>query len=296
MISLTYVGGSRQRQRLGTGLEAEDLTVDNPGERAPGGGEEEDVDADKGDGGLLRGQVVHDNLAGVVLARGQSSQHGDEELRDAHADGTPEKQGATSPAVDGPHTGKSRSDVDGRGDHTDNKTVGEARVLEVLRSVVEDEVDTSQLLERLESAAGELALEDGGLEAVEVATSADGGLVIVVGLDLGNLLGDVGVVLGKAADLGQGLGGAVDVALLDEETGRLGQEKHAEEEDERPGELDGDGDAVGSSILTGVRCVVNNGSQEQTDGDGPLVGADDGTTNPLGGGLGLVEGDYRRLA
>lgn len=35
--------------------------------------------------------------------------------------------------------------------------------------------------------------------------------------------------------------------------------------------------------------VVHNGSQQQTDGDGPLVSTDNGSTNPLGSGLGLVQ-------
>ena len=37
--------------------------------------------------------------------------------------------------------------------------------------------------------------------------------------------------------------------------------------------------------------VVENVGEEDTDGDGPLVATDDGTTDPLGGALGLIHRD-----
>ena len=37
--------------------------------------------------------------------------------------------------------------------------------------------------------------------------------------------------------------------------------------------------------------VNDDGRDEETDGDHPLVGADDGTTDVLGRALGLVHGD-----
>ena len=39
------------------------------------------------------------------------------------------------------------------------------------------------------------------------------------------------------------------------------------------------------SVLGGV---VENTREEETDGDSPLVETDDGTTDPLGGALGLI--------
>lgn len=37
--------------------------------------------------------------------------------------------------------------------------------------------------------------------------------------------------------------------------------------------------------------VVDNGREQETDGDGPLVAGDDSATDPLGRALGLVHGD-----
>lgn len=55
---------------------------------------------------------------------------------------------------------------------------------------------------------------------LEVAAGGDKlSLVLVVGNDLGELLLDVGRVLGLTTDAGEGLGGCVDAALLDVPTG-----------------------------------------------------------------------------
>jgi hypothetical protein len=64
-----------------------------------------------------------------------------------------------------------------------------------------------------------------------------------------------------------------------------------DDEDERPGKLDGDGDAVRSRVVAILGGVVDNGSQQETNGNGELVGSDNGSTDPLGGSLGLVHGN-----
>lgn len=74
----------------------------------------------------------------------------------------------------------------------------------------------------------------------------------------------------------------------------LGQEDHAGAEDECPNELDGDRNAPCGVAVTVLGCVVDDGRQQETDGDGPLVACDDGTSDPLGGTLGLVHGDEGR--
>lgn len=99
------------------------------------------------------------------------------------------------------------------------------------------------------------------------------------------------MVVGEAADAGEGGGGLFQFAGADEVAGGLGQEDHAAEEDEGPGELDGDGDAVGAGVGAVGGCVVDDGGEEEADCDGELVGADDGAADPFGGCFGLVEGD-----
>lgn len=97
------VGGGAHGEGLGTGLEGEDLAGDDPGKGTPGSGEEEDVDADESDGGLLSGEVldVDDSIGG--LACGNGTNNGNDELRDAHADGAPEEKRTTSPFVNEVH-------------------------------------------------------------------------------------------------------------------------------------------------------------------------------------------------
>lgn len=112
--------------------------------------------------------VLDEDFASVVLTGGEGAAHGYDELRDAHANSAPEQERPTAPFVNGIHARDGGSDVDGGGDHGDDEAAGYAGILEVLGAVVEDEVDASKLLEGLQGHAGELALEDRGLEAVEV--------------------------------------------------------------------------------------------------------------------------------
>lgn len=154
-----------------------------------------------------------------------------------------------------------------------------------------DEVNTSQLLESLDSATSGETLAHGAAQDVEVGGLAETQLVLVVGLDLGQLLDDGRVVDVKTTETGKGLGGVLVLVLLDQETGGLGQDQHTDDQDDGPGELDSHGDTVGASIHAVLGGVVDDGGQQKTDGDGQLVGTDDGTTDPLGGSLGLVHGD-----
>ena len=74
----------------------------------------------------------------------------------------------------------------------------------------------------------------------------------------------------------------------------LWEPDHTNGEDECPNKLDTRGDTP-SRVVIAVLCrVVDDGGEEETDGDRPLVARDDGTTNPLGGTLGLVHGDEGR--
>jgi len=81
------VGGRGHGETLGADLERKDLTGHDPGDGTPGGGEEEDVDADECDAGLLGFEVLaEDRSVGRVLASGGRTEDGDEKLRDCHAD------------------------------------------------------------------------------------------------------------------------------------------------------------------------------------------------------------------
>ena len=64
------------RERLGSHLEREELTSDNPSNWSPGAGKKEDVDADKGNQCLLGSHIARSD---------NSSNNGDNELADSHS-------------------------------------------------------------------------------------------------------------------------------------------------------------------------------------------------------------------
>ena len=110
------VGCSGHGNTLGTDWQREDLTDGDPGGWTPGGGEEEDVDADKCDHCLLS----HDVLA-IDL-----TDNGHDVLAKTHSDGTPDEQRTTSELLNGVEGDWSRADVDDGGDHGDQEWVLEA--------------------------------------------------------------------------------------------------------------------------------------------------------------------------
>lgn len=107
------VGSGGHGQALRADLEWEDLASDDPSDWSPGGGKEEDEDTDERDGRLLRSDVLDDRHTSISLAQGRCTKNGDEELRDGHADGTPEEERTSTPLVDGVETWKGGCDVDG---------------------------------------------------------------------------------------------------------------------------------------------------------------------------------------
>lgn len=246
---------------------------------------EEDVDADEGDQSLLSHYVLDAN-AGTNAS--------DDELADSHADGAEEQKRATAPSLNEVKTRKSRGDVNSRSDHRDGERVRNARTLEERSAVVEDEVDTSELLEGLEKAASSKTFAKVAAEAVEVGGLAQAHLVLVVSHDLAELFDDGGVVDVESAKSGERLGGPLGVATLDVHARSLRKDEHAEEDNQGPGELNGDGDAVAASIVAILGSVVDNCSQEESDGDRPLISSHDGSPYPLRRSFRLVERDQCR--
>lgn len=281
------VGGDAKREGLGTDGEGEDFTADDPSGRAPGGSEAGDVDADKGDEDLL--------ARGVGLADGGTGD-GDDQFADSHPGGTEDEKLAATDALHHPHARDSGCDVDDVGDDGEDEGVaaGDTGGQEEGGAVVEDEVDTGELLPSLEGHAGsgtEELLALAHPEAVEVGCFTMRHFDVEVGLDVGELRADEGIVHVGAVKTCQGAGGVLGATLLDVPARGLGEDKHADGEDDCPGELDGDRDTVRARVGAVLGAVVGNGSDEKTDGDAPLVARDDGTTNPTRSALGLVHGD-----
>ncbi|KAI3487308.1 hypothetical protein L1887_48893 [Cichorium endivia] len=235
------VGGGAERQRLGTDGQGEDLSADDPGGRAPGRGETGNVDADKGDGGLASGQVL-DGHGGT--------DDGHDQLADAHPDGAEDEQLTAAEALHHVHA------RDGQ-----------------LGAVVEDEVDTSELLESLDEDAGHGAKEVLSvvvLEAVEVGTGRVSELEVQVGLDDRQLGPNDRVVDIGRVEPGERLGSLLVVALLDEPTRGFGKNEEETAKEDGKGKLDTDRDAPRARVVAVLRTVVGERGAKQTNGDGPL--------------------------
>lgn len=150
-----------------------EFASDNPCTRSPRRGEEKDVDTDKGDEGLLSGDVG---------GRSTNTNNGDNVLADTHSGGADQEELAATEIVDSPHTREGGNDIDDIGDNTHHERVGDTGLSEESRSVVENElkirkfgrgthVDSGQLLPGLEKNSGQYAetIVSGSItEAVDV--------------------------------------------------------------------------------------------------------------------------------
>lgn len=165
-------------------------------------------------------------------------------------------------------------------------------------------VDTGPLLHHLQRSTQDGSSQVGAWVAeatreavrprVNVRRGGDEGrLVLVVGDDLGQLLLNILGVLGLASDTGQRAGRVFDAATLDEPTRRLGQDDQTGTENQRPKELNTDGDSVRASVVAVLRGVHDAVGQQDTDGDAELVARDDRASDLSGRDLGHVENDDR---
>lgn len=96
-------------------LQREDFANEDPGAWTPGGGEEEDVDADKGDHGGDAGGV------GVV----DGADDGDNVLADDHTGGTPDEKRTASEFLDGVKGDGGGAHVDEGSDQGNEERVGD---------------------------------------------------------------------------------------------------------------------------------------------------------------------------
>jgi len=102
-------------------------------------------------------------------------------------------------------------------------------LLEEGRSVVEDEVDTAQLLESLKTTAGSETLSEVTLEAVDIAGFSKGQLVFVIGGNLSQLSLDRGVIDIKTSQFGERASSFLVFSLLDVEPRSLGKDEQTGE-------------------------------------------------------------------
>jgi hypothetical protein len=270
------VGGGRESDTTGADGEREDLTNENPCARTPSGSKEEDEDGNEGDLGVDSGDVVGDWVtSSVEVGVVESNSHtndGDEELADQHAEGTPEEKRTTADLLHGVEGDGCRADVNESEDERDDEGVADSTGrLEERCGEIENEVDSSPLLHHLERGSENglaevgVGLEDGTGEAVSPRADPVGvgdnlTFVLGVGDNLGKLGLDVLGVSGLSSKAGESTTGSLNTTLLDEVARGLGEEEDTGGEDDGPSKLNGNGNAVGTSVGAVLGSICNNGS------------------------------------
>ena len=134
----------------------------------------------------------------------------------------------------------------------------------------------------------------------------------MIRLHLRDLLDDGRVICRQASDLRQSLDGLIVLVLLNEEARSLRKKDEPDDQNEGPGELNGDRDAIGPCVLTISNGVIDDGGEEEAlspgtlaelthclhqscnayNRDSPLVSTHDRTTDPLWRSLTLVERNH----
>jgi hypothetical protein len=312
------VGGGGKGNTTRANGQREDLTDEDPGTRTPGSGEEEDEDGDERNLGVDSGNVVGASGSvsegGGVVETLSNTDDGNQELADQHAESTEQKKRAATKLLHSVEGKRSRADVDQGEDQRDQEGVvnGASRLKERCR-VVEDEVDTSPLLHHLERGTEDslaqvgVGLEQRSLEAVcparDPATGGDElALVLLVGNDLSKLeldqgpeVGGIGAGRVHTTNLHQSLLGLFWPTALDKVTRGVRKASNTTTQDETPGKLNTNRNAVLASVTTALYAVVDAGGKKQTNGNAELVTGDERTTDLLGANLGHVENDNGRL-
>lgn len=80
-------------------------------------------------------------------------------------------------------------------------------------------------------------------------------LVLVVSNDLSQLILDKVRIDWLPTDIGQSLGGSLELALLDKVSWRLGEDEETNGQNDSPEELDSDWDSVRAGIVAILSCV-----------------------------------------
>ena len=179
------------------------------------------------------------------------------------------------------------------------------------------------MLPSLDGDAGEGTEENlvvGGTEAVAIRRFPQFLLALERNTDLVQFGSEFGIVGWKGDETGEGAGSILVTTLLDEPPRRFWKEDHADSENETPNELKGDGKLPRSATGPVLGGVVDDGGEEKTDRDRPLITSNNSATvsavqgvgeqsghcryerakakgnlpNPFGGTLGLIHGDQHR--
>lgn len=107
-------------------------------------------------------------------------------------------------------------------------------------------------------------------------------LILFVGDDFSNFSLDVVRLGWLASEPGKSGASSLDVSSFDEVSGRVWQQHETATEDESPGELNGNGNAVLASVSSVLGGIDDACCEQETDCDAELVASDQSTSDPLG--------------
>jgi len=113
------VGSSRKSDTTGSNGEGKDFADEDPGTRAPGGGEEEDVDANESN---LSG---HGGMIVLRFSASCNTNNTNNELTDQHTKSAPNEDCTTSISLNDPKGEGSRADIDESGNKIDQEWIAD---------------------------------------------------------------------------------------------------------------------------------------------------------------------------
>ena len=281
------VGGSGDTHAGSTVTEGIHFTADSPDDGTPGGGEADDEETgedDHGDTGGVRSRVDVKNRV--------TDRSPDQEA-DEHPSSSSHQTLAASVVLDDVQTGQGHTKVDGTQNDLSDVRVAQTHTLEDGGTVVEDEVGTGQLLQRLETNTENGTVEHARASEDLVPSSLAGSeLLLKLVLHVGHLLGHDAVVGRDTVELSHDLAGLLNTSVTVGIAGRLGQEQGTDTQDQGPGKADTHGDTPRCSGIDALGTEVDDVGDEDTEGDEQLESTDHGTTDLARSRLGLVHGDH----
>lgn len=112
------------------------------------------------------------------------------------------------------------------------------------------------------------ALANGTAQNLQISSLTQAQLKLVVGLNFSQLFNNGGIIDIQTTKTRKSFCCGLMLVLLDEETWCLGKNKHSNDQDDSPGKLDSHRDPVGASVIAILGRVVDDGRQQQANGDG----------------------------
>jgi hypothetical protein len=140
---------------------------------------------------------------------------------------------------------------------------------------------TSQLLQALQQTASQQSHAKSSLKAIQVRRLAQTHLIPMVRLNFTQLLNQRRMIGRQPPQLAQTLSRLLRLFLLNEEARSLRQEDQTNNDNDAPGELNSDRDAVAAAFIPVLCRVVDDSGEEETDRNNQLLGTNDSSTDPL---------------